>query len=181
MNRILRNKHKRVKALVVALFLVAIFLFGIPDLLQPKTASASAASLLNTISPGASTATTVTPPPGAGAGSGAAAAVAQKAADAATTAFEDAIQTILEQVQSLVILLFGAATTLFAWVIDPNNVSGANGMLNKQAVKDVWVMVRDLLNMTFILILLFAAFCTIFQVEKWNLKKGPAFLKLQNQ
>ena len=171
MNRILRNKHKRVKALVVALFLVAIFLFGIPDLLQPKTASASAASLLNTISPGASTATTVTPPPGAGAGSGAAAAVAQKAADAATTAFEDAIQKILEQVQSLVILLFGAATTLFAWVIDPNNVSGANGMLNKQAVKDVWVMVRDLLNMTFILILLFAAFCTIFQVEKWNLKK----------
>jgi len=31
--------------------------------------------------------------------------------------------------------------------------------------------VRDLLNMTFILILLFAAFCTIFQVDKWNLKK----------
>jgi hypothetical protein len=32
-------------------------------------------------------------------------------------------------------------------------------------------MVRDLLNMTFILVLLFAAFCTIFQIDKWNLKK----------
>lgn len=67
--------------------------------------------------------------------------------------------------------LFGIAATLFSWAIDPKNVSGANGMLNKQAVKDVWIMVRDLLNMTFILVLLFAAFCTIFQVDKWNLKK----------
>lgn len=67
--------------------------------------------------------------------------------------------------------LFAIAATLFAWVIDPSSVSGANGVLNKQAVKDVWIMVRDLLNMTFILILLFAAFCTIFQVSKWNLKK----------
>ncbi|EKE18435.1 MAG: hypothetical protein ACD_9C00337G0001 [uncultured bacterium] len=67
--------------------------------------------------------------------------------------------------------LFGIAATLFAWVIEPSNISGANGVLQKQAVKDVWIMVRDLLNMTFILILLFAAFCTIFQVDKWNLKK----------
>ncbi|EKD58844.1 MAG: hypothetical protein ACD_56C00039G0001 [uncultured bacterium] len=67
--------------------------------------------------------------------------------------------------------LFAIASTLFAWAIDPVSVSGTNGVLNKQAIKDVWIMVRDLLNMTFILVLLFAAFCTIFQVDKWNLKK----------
>ena len=84
--------------------------------------------------------------------------------------FEMGIKIVLNQVQSFVIMLFGMAATLFAWVIDPVNVSGTNGMLNKQAVKDVWIMVRDTLNMTFILVLLFAAFCTIFQVSKWNLK-----------
>ncbi|KKQ60235.1 MAG: Type IV secretion system protein VirB6 [Parcubacteria group bacterium GW2011_GWC1_38_22] len=80
-------------------------------------------------------------------------------------------KTLLMGIFNLCGWLFAIASTLFAWVIDPASVSGANGMLNKQAVKDVWIMVRDLLNMTFILILLFAAFCTIFQVDKWNLKK----------
>ncbi len=67
--------------------------------------------------------------------------------------------------------LFGISATLFAWVIDPKNISGDTGVLNKQAVMDVWIMVRDTLNMAFILVLLFAAFCTIFQIDKWNLKK----------
>ncbi|EKE19848.1 MAG: hypothetical protein ACD_8C00096G0001 [uncultured bacterium] len=82
-----------------------------------------------------------------------------------------AFQNMLVGVQSAVSWLLAIAATLFSWAIEPANISGPNGILNKQAVKDVWVMVRDLLNMTFILILLFAAFCTIFQVEKWNLKK----------
>lgn len=82
-----------------------------------------------------------------------------------------AFQTMLVGVQSAVSWLLAIAATLFSWAIEPANISGPNGILNKQVVKDVWVMIRDLLNMTFILILLFAAFCTIFQVEKWNLKK----------
>lgn len=85
--------------------------------------------------------------------------------------FECAVGSLLTGVQALVGWLFAIAATLFAWAIEPANISGPNGLLNKQAVKDVWIMVRDLLNMTFILILLFAAFCTIFQVDKWNLKK----------
>jgi len=84
--------------------------------------------------------------------------------------FLTALKMMLVGVQSLVIMLYTVATTLFAWVVNPDNISGDNGMLNKQAVKDVWIMVRDLLNMTFILVLLFAAFCTIFQVKQWNLK-----------
>ncbi|HAS00237.1 MAG: hypothetical protein US57_C0004G0026 [Candidatus Moranbacteria bacterium GW2011_GWC2_37_73] len=79
---------------------------------------------------------------------------------------------LLVGVLNVVGWLFSIAATLFAWVVEPANISGeGTGILQKQAVKDVWIMVRDLLNMTFILILLFAAFCTIFQVEKWNLKK----------
>lgn len=85
--------------------------------------------------------------------------------------FLNAIKWVLSKVLELVGWLFAIAATIFAWVVDPANVSGANGMLNKQAVKDVWIMVRDLLNMGFILVLLFAAFGTIFQVDSLNLKK----------
>jgi hypothetical protein len=74
-----------------------------------------------------------------------------------------------------IVVLFGwlvtIATVIFAWVVDAKNISDTGGILNNPAIKDVWIMVRDTLNMMFILVLLFAAFCTIFQVEKWNLKK----------
>ncbi|MDD5396962.1 MAG: hypothetical protein PHW24_02775 [Candidatus Moranbacteria bacterium] len=85
--------------------------------------------------------------------------------------FVKAIKYLLIQIFTFCVWLSAIAATLFSWVIEPNNVSGANGLLNKTAVRDVWMMVRDTLNMTFILILLFAAFCTIFQIDKWNLKK----------
>ena len=85
--------------------------------------------------------------------------------------FVKAVKYILIQVLSFCGWLFAIATTLFAWAIEPKNISGTTGLLNKQAVKDVWIMVRDTLNMAFILVLLFAAFCTIFQIDKWNLKK----------
>lgn len=76
----------------------------------------------------------------------------------------------LQAVQYVVGMTFSIAATIFATVVDPANVSGDNGILNKDAIFKVWVMVRDVLNMTFILILLFSAFCTIFQVEKWGIK-----------
>jgi len=107
----------------------------------------------------------------AGAGTDAASAVASAIGTAASAPFIWAFKSILTGIQTLVGWLFGIAATLFAFIVDPANVSGPTGILNKQAVKDVWIMTRDVLNMTFILILLFAAFCTIFQVEKWNLKK----------
>jgi hypothetical protein len=105
------------------------------------------------------------------ANSSSAVATAPTIADALGGVFTQAIMYILTQIHALVGWLFAIAATLFAWAIEPANMSGPNGLLNKQAVKDVWIMVRDLLNMTFILVLLFAAFCTIFQVDSWNLKK----------
>jgi hypothetical protein len=74
---------------------------------------------------------------------------------------------ILVPMQAVMLLLIGIATTIFAVLVDPNSIS----ILNQPALKDVWIMVRDTLNMFFILVLLFSAFCTIFQVDKWNLKK----------
>lgn len=96
---------------------------------------------------------------------------AQTLKDALASPLVTSFKILLIGILNLCGWLFAIAATLFSWVIDPANISGNSGMLNKQAVKDVWIMVRDLLNMTFILILLFAAFCTIFQVDKWNLKK----------
>jgi hypothetical protein len=85
--------------------------------------------------------------------------------------FLKAIKFALYGIFTVCVWLFTIATTIFAWAVDPKNISGDGGLLNKQAVKDVWIMVRDLLNMSFILVLLFSAFCTIFQVDKWGLKK----------
>lgn len=82
-----------------------------------------------------------------------------------------AIRVFLLGVQQVASWMLALTGMIFAAAIDPNMISGPNGLLNKEAVKNVWIMVRDILNMFFILVLLFSAFCTIFQVEKWNLKK----------
>jgi len=91
--------------------------------------------------------------------------------DKVTSPFGWAVGKMLEAVQVAMGFLFSIAATIFGAIIDPNNVSGSRGILNNPAIKNIWIMVRDVLNMTFILILLFSAFCTIFQVEKWSLKK----------
>jgi|GEM_PF-872912 len=83
----------------------------------------------------------------------------------------ESFKCMLLGVLQLLGLLFSAVASLFQWMLNPSNISGGGGLLNQPAVKDVWIMVRDTLNMTFIMVLLFAAFCTVFQVEKWNLKK----------
>jgi hypothetical protein len=83
----------------------------------------------------------------------------------------EAFKCILYSVLQGLGWIFGIVASLFQWVVDPVNISGGAGMLNKPEVKNVWIMVRDTLNMTFIMVLLFAAFCTVFQVDKWNLKK----------
>jgi hypothetical protein len=88
------------------------------------------------------------------------------------TPFAESMKAVFELILimlfNVVGFLVAIATVIFAWVLKPENFAS---MMNMVAVKNVWIMVRDLLNMAFILVLLFAAFCTVFQVEKWNLKK----------
>ena len=88
--------------------------------------------------------------------------------------FTAAIKNLLGAVLVLLGWLLTVAASLFEWVVTPANVSGNTGtigLLNRPEVRNVWIMVRDTLNMTFIMVLLFAAFCTVFQVDSWNLKK----------
>jgi len=65
-----------------------------------------------------------------------------------------------------VILLIAA--NLFDWAV---KASSFNAVMNMTAIPEGWRIVRDFLNLFFILVLLFSAFCTIFQVEKYNIKK----------
>jgi hypothetical protein len=44
-------------------------------------------------------------------------------------------------------------------------------LIDNEGLYQGWVIVRDLLNMFFMLLLLFSAFATIFQVEKYHLRK----------
>ncbi|MCX6765476.1 MAG: hypothetical protein NT136_00740 [Candidatus Moranbacteria bacterium] len=76
---------------------------------------------------------------------------------------------LLYSVFRVVALFLGIAGVLFGWVIKPDNVYLV--LRDNEAIYAGWKAVRDFLNLTFILVLLFSAFCTIFQVEKYNLKK----------
>jgi len=63
------------------------------------------------------------------------------------------------------------AASLFVWVVDPANITGPTGMLNKVSVYNLWKFIRDFFNLFFILILLFSAFATIFQIESFSIRK----------
>ncbi len=60
-----------------------------------------------------------------------------------------------------------AGAALFAWLL---NADVVEMILNAPIIPLVWEMVRDFLNLMFILVLLFSAFATIFQVERFHLR-----------
>ena len=64
--------------------------------------------------------------------------------------------------------LIQMAGILLTYVIDARNYTD---LLNSTAVENSWKIIRDILNLAFILVLLFSAFATIFQVEKYHIKK----------
>ncbi len=90
---------------------------------------------------------------------------------AAAAPFIFVIQWILYGLIVFFQLLASFALLLFEWVIDPGNISGPNGLLNLDVVYQLWKAVRDFFNLFFILILLFSAFATIFQVDQFSIKK----------
>jgi hypothetical protein len=65
------------------------------------------------------------------------------------------------------------AAKLFDWAVNPNNF---NEVMKMNSIKLGWVIFRDFLNLFFILVLLFSAFCTIFQVEKYHIVKKNILL-----
>jgi hypothetical protein len=65
--------------------------------------------------------------------------------------------------------LLSAAISIFTWTVDVNVFKAI--LSNNSAIYETWKVVRDIFNIAFILVLLFSAFATIFQVEKYNYKK----------
>lgn len=89
------------------------------------------------------------------------------AAQAASNLFSAGVKIVLSWVLTVAGWFLSAAATLFSFVVDTKNL---DIMLNSTAVYESWEIIRDLLNMTFIIILLFSAFATIFQVSSYNYK-----------
>lgn len=84
-------------------------------------------------------------------------------------------EAALDMVNQLLYAIFGfigkilsLSGFLLDWVLNP---SSFYRVVQSDGVLEMWGTVRDLLNLVFIFILLFSAFCTVFQVEKYHIKK----------
>ena len=91
--------------------------------------------------------------------------VKELALDVAAKPFKIALNGIGDILAYLIIHVAGP---ILDAVLNQDFVSN---FLNLEAIYKGWVIVRDLLNMFFMLLLLFSAFATIFQVEKYHLRK----------
>lgn len=79
-----------------------------------------------------------------------------------------AFNAVLTAVFKLTVAIVYIAAKLFDWSVDAK-IFGL--VMRLDAIKMGWTIVRDFLNMFFILVLLFSAFCTILQIDKYNIKK----------
>ncbi|HAV11083.1 MAG TPA: hypothetical protein DCX32_00835 [Candidatus Moranbacteria bacterium] len=80
------------------------------------------------------------------------------------------VQGILYAIFVLVGWTVSIGATILEWTLTPK-LWGQDGFLEKEIVYKTWGIFRDLFNMLFILMLLFSAFATIFQVDKYNIRK----------
>jgi len=81
-----------------------------------------------------------------------------------TAWFNCTLLTILQLLGKLLAVSF----TLFSWVTNPQIITD---VISNQVIYKTWAMVRDILNVLFIMFLLFSAFATVFQVDKYSYKK----------
>ncbi len=169
-------RGKKIKGLLLALFLVGGFLLSSNVFLKPNTALATACTVnADCLNEAVNKTCTNNVCSDYNLLDGLKAAASDVSGNVVTDVIGGVFTKALQYFLSAVLVGLGwvltVAASLFQWVVTPSNISTDTGLLNQMAVKNVWVMVRDTLNMTFIMILLFAAFCTVFQVDTWNLKK----------
>jgi hypothetical protein len=100
--------------------------------------------------------------------------------DVAAWAFDNTVMAAFKYLLYWILVLVSwftsVAVTIFAYAVDPQNMSGPTGLLNLQATYDMWKFVRDFINIFFILGLLFIAFAFVFQIESYSNSK--AIIKL---
>ena len=80
-----------------------------------------------------------------------------------------AVALVLGLIALLLNSIFGLITTMFISLV--MSVAQYNDIITAPTVKEGWVIVRDLCNMFFILILLVIAFSTILNIESYNAKR----------
>lgn len=85
-----------------------------------------------------------------------------------TTGVKSWLNCILVYILRFMGILLTVATTLFAKVIDVDVFKQV--VSNNSVIYEMWGLVRDMLNIAFILVLLFSAFCTVFQISKYSYK-----------
>ncbi len=74
----------------------------------------------------------------------------------------------LLHILSFVVVLLSIAGVIFDAIINPTVLST---IINNEAIYFAWSLVRDFLNIVFIFVLLYSAFCTVFQVDKYHWSK----------
>lgn len=82
--------------------------------------------------------------------------------------FEIVIKGLLLGVLEVLDIMLKSAGLLFNLVIDQDFF---RSIIDNEGLYAGWVIVRDMLNLFFMLLLLFSAFATVFQVEKYHLRK----------
>ena len=88
--------------------------------------------------------------------------------------FVRAIKAVLRGISNIVHWLVLISAFMFDMVVKPDVSNGKSFfdiVVRDDSIYIAWAMVRDFLNLFFMLALLFSAFSTIFQVEKYHLKK----------
>lgn len=88
--------------------------------------------------------------------------------NAATGPLLSVFSWLLYSINWVISFLVGAAALLLEAALKPDLF---NALVRGEGLYSMWAVVRDVLNLFFMLILLFSAFATIFQVEKYHLKK----------
>jgi hypothetical protein len=100
---------------------------------------------------------------------GTAKAIGSGVISAAGTVADSLFKPLAIGILSVEAALANAAAGLFVWMLDPNSFDQI--MNHNPAIYEIWKITRDTMNMLFILVLLFSAFATIYQIDKYKYNK----------
>jgi hypothetical protein len=82
-----------------------------------------------------------------------------------------AVLTAVIGVLQIIMWLCKELVATAAFILDKTLDPSLYNLVNQPAINIGWTAVRDVCNLFFLLVLLFIAFCTILQIEKYHLKK----------
>lgn len=80
----------------------------------------------------------------------------------------DSLKGVALGVLTMEAALANAAAGLFVWMLNPESFKL---IMTNPVNYEIWKIVRDTMNMLFILVLLFSAFATIYQIDKYKYNK----------